>query len=308
MAFDLLPTLHPKSKHWVICVRVSRKWEYRGGTDNGPIAHMDLVLADEKGNAIYAEIPSSEIDTKSPLIQEGGIYIISRFRVSKAKSLYRPVDEPFMIEFTCYTKITPAKDMPETFPTYIYKLTPFIDLSKHAGENRNFLDVLAIITEVSSTRLVQLPNQPTPTLNRHLVLKDLSNLQVRLTLWGQRATEFTIDDIYNEEEARPIVILIVGSLMKTYAGEEYLSGNTACRWYFNPAIPEAQDFYNALHNQRLSIRRVTVPAEQTAPLQTALSLEDKCLSDLEKMDPYDFPTPPPSLEHDETPLKKTELP
>ncbi|XP_062196404.1 uncharacterized protein LOC133899434 [Phragmites australis] len=77
--------------------------------------------------------------------------------------------------------------------------------------------------------------------------------------------------------------------MKTYAGEEYLSGNTACRWYFNPAIPEAEDFYNALHNQRLSIRRVTVPAEQTAPLQTALSLEDKCLSDLEKMDPYDFP-------------------
>ena len=48
MAFDLLPTLHPKSKHWVICVRVSRKWEYRGGTDDGPILHVDLVLADEK--------------------------------------------------------------------------------------------------------------------------------------------------------------------------------------------------------------------------------------------------------------------
>ena len=92
-----------------------------------------------QGNAIYAEIPNSEIDSKSPLIQEGGIYIISRFRVSKAKSFYKPVDRPYMLEFTCYTKITPAKDVPETFPAYIYKLTPFADLPRHTGENRNFL-------------------------------------------------------------------------------------------------------------------------------------------------------------------------
>ncbi|XP_062233898.1 uncharacterized protein LOC133931088 [Phragmites australis] len=173
MPFDLLPTLHPKSKHWVICVRASRKWEYRGGTDDGPIAHVDLVLADEKGNAIYAEIPSSEIDTKSPLIQEGSIYIISRFRVSRAKSLYRPVDGPYMVEFTCYTKVTPAKDIPESFPAYIYNLTSFVDLPKHAGENKNFLDVLGILIEVSDTRLVQLPNQPAPTQNRDIVLRDL---------------------------------------------------------------------------------------------------------------------------------------
>ncbi|XP_062190822.1 uncharacterized protein LOC133894069 isoform X3 [Phragmites australis] len=289
MPFDLFPTLHPKSKHWVICARASRKWEYRGGTDDGPIVHVDLVLGDEKGNAIYAEIPSSEIDTKSPLIQEGGIYIISRFRVSKAKSLYRPVDGPYMVEFTCYTKITPAKDVPQTFPTHIYKLTPFTDLRRHIGENRNFLDVLGIITEVSDTRSVQLPNQPTPTLNRNIVLKDLSNLEIRLTLWGQRAAEFTIDAIYNEEQPEPIIILVVGTLMKSYSGEEYLSGNTACRWYFNPAILEAEHFYTVLRNQRLPIKHTTASTDQTAPMRTSLPLEDKHLNDLQAMDPYDFP-------------------
>ncbi|XP_062227408.1 replication factor A protein 1-like [Phragmites australis] len=211
MAFDLLPTLHPKSKHWVICVRVSRKWEYRGGTDDGPILHVDLVLADEKGNAIYAEIPNSEVDTKSTLIQEGGTYIISRFRVSKAKSLYRPVDGPYMIELTCFTKITPAKEVTETFPAYIYKLTTISDLRSHA-------DVLGIITAVSDTRLVQLPNQTKPTLNRDVMLKDLSSAEIKLTLWGQRATEFNIDEVYNEEETTPIIVLIVGTLMKTYRG------------------------------------------------------------------------------------------
>ncbi|XP_062181912.1 uncharacterized protein LOC133886197 isoform X1 [Phragmites australis] len=289
MTFDPLATLHPKSKHSTVCVRVSRKWEYRGGTDDGPIAHIDLVLADEKGDAIYAEIPSSEVDVISPLIEEGGIYIISRFRVSRAKSLYRPIDAPYMIEFTCYTKVYPANNLPETFPRYVYNLTPFAELPKYAGENKYFLDVLGIISEVSDTTLLQLPNQSAATLNRNIILKDLSNVEIKLTLWGQRAAEFTIDEVYNEEQGKPIVVLIVGNLMKSFAGEEYLSGNTACRWYFNPAIPEAEEFYNSTHNQRLTIKRTAAPPHQTARLQGSLQLEDKHLLDLETMDPYDFP-------------------
>jgi replication factor A1 len=48
MAFDLLPSLKVGNMRAVICVRVSRKWEYRGGTDDGPIQHVDLVLIDAK--------------------------------------------------------------------------------------------------------------------------------------------------------------------------------------------------------------------------------------------------------------------
>ncbi|KAL6858850.1 hypothetical protein ACP4OV_017852 [Aristida adscensionis] len=106
MAFDLLPVLNPRGKHWTVCVRVSRLWEYRGGTDTGDIAHLDLVLLDKEGNAMYAEIPASEVEAKRPLLEEGGVYIISRFRVSNAKSFYRPVDAKYMVEFTCYTKVS----------------------------------------------------------------------------------------------------------------------------------------------------------------------------------------------------------
>jgi hypothetical protein len=48
MGFDLLPSLKVGNMCAVVCVRVSRKWEYRGGTDDGPIQHVDLVLVDEK--------------------------------------------------------------------------------------------------------------------------------------------------------------------------------------------------------------------------------------------------------------------
>ncbi|WVZ63152.1 hypothetical protein U9M48_012810 [Paspalum notatum var. saurae] len=48
MAFDLLSSLRPRERNAVVRVRVCRKWEFRGGTDDGPIAHVDLVLVDEK--------------------------------------------------------------------------------------------------------------------------------------------------------------------------------------------------------------------------------------------------------------------
>lgn len=107
MAFDLLPALRPRQWRATICVGVCCKWEYRGGTDGGPIQHVDLVLLDEKvcpgdyynwpltkgynrlckylhaycytcfqGNIIYGEIPGNEVEAKSPLLQEDGIYVI----------------------------------------------------------------------------------------------------------------------------------------------------------------------------------------------------------------------------------------
>jgi replication factor A1 len=88
---------------------------------------------------MYGEIPEPEVDTKSPLIQEGSIYVISRFRVSNAKSGYRPVDCPYMVEITLHTTISAARtDMPG-FPEYAYSVTPIDALSVHAGDTRNFL-------------------------------------------------------------------------------------------------------------------------------------------------------------------------
>ena len=62
MAFDLLPSLKVGNMHAVILVWVSRKWEYRGGTDDGPVQHVDLVLLDEQvGQSIIGEgrLPSN---------------------------------------------------------------------------------------------------------------------------------------------------------------------------------------------------------------------------------------------------------
>ncbi|KAG0516851.1 hypothetical protein BDA96_09G037800 [Sorghum bicolor] len=218
MAFDLLPALRPRQWRSTICVRVCRKWEYHGGTDDGPIQHVDLVLLDEQGNSMYGEIPQQEVETKSPLLEEGGIYIISRFRVSNAKSGYRPVDSPYMVEFTLHTTISAAKTDLLAFPQYAYKITPIDALATHAGDTKNFLDTIGVLVEVSEAYRVRLPNKPIPILTRHIVLRDLSYSEIKITLWGERAAAFTTDGVYDASVAKPITVLFVGGLMKSYLG------------------------------------------------------------------------------------------
>jgi replication factor A1 len=88
---------------------------------------------------MYGEIPGPEVEAKSPLVEEGGVYIISRFRVSNAKSGYGPVDARYMVEFTLHTTVTAARDDVVGFPEYAYKITPINELSSHSGDTRNFL-------------------------------------------------------------------------------------------------------------------------------------------------------------------------
>jgi hypothetical protein len=48
MLFTPVAELHPQSTNVVIRVRVIRKWEFRGATNDGPLQYINLVLADEQ--------------------------------------------------------------------------------------------------------------------------------------------------------------------------------------------------------------------------------------------------------------------
>jgi len=48
MAFTFLPALQPRDKHAIVRVHVSRKWEFRGGSDDGALQYIDMVLANEQ--------------------------------------------------------------------------------------------------------------------------------------------------------------------------------------------------------------------------------------------------------------------
>uniref|UniRef100_A0A0A9I1Q7 Replication protein A OB domain-containing protein n=1 Tax=Arundo donax TaxID=35708 RepID=A0A0A9I1Q7_ARUDO len=149
-----------------------------------------------------------------------------------------------MIKITFHTRITVARNPPTTFPQILCNPITFSQVLSFLGEKKNLIDVIGVITEVVESTWAHLSSQPNPTLHRNIILKDFNDVELKITLWGQRATQFNVDNIYDPSECKPIVALFVGGLIKSYQGECYHSGNSACHWYLNPNIPEAEIFYN----------------------------------------------------------------
>ena len=88
---------------------------------------------------MHAEIPHDVVDDFNAQVQEGEIYVISRFRITNVKNYFRAVEGRYMIEFTYHTRVAVARDPPHGFPKYVYSLTPFHQLPNLVGNCRNIL-------------------------------------------------------------------------------------------------------------------------------------------------------------------------
>jgi hypothetical protein len=77
-----------------------------------------------QGGAMYAEIPENQIQSRDHIIHVNNTYVLSKFRVRPAKPSYMPFEADLMIEFTEYTIAEAAKNQLNTFPLFVYNLTP----------------------------------------------------------------------------------------------------------------------------------------------------------------------------------------
>ncbi|KAL5652353.1 hypothetical protein ACJX0J_037811, partial [Zea mays] len=240
MLFTPITELNPQKINVVIRVRVIRKWEFRGATNDGPLRHINLILADEQGTAIHAEIPAALAIEKGSLIQIDKVYEIRHFRVMPSRGYFKPVHNNLMIQFTLYTQAKVVNDPPHIFPIYIYNLTSFEKVEENV-DNRNYLiDVIGMLTQIGAPHVAGYNNS---SIVRDIFIKDISDASLKITLWGDQASGFSIDNVCNESNNKPIVIMFVGCLAKQFKGQSYLSSTTATTWYFNPNIPEAQEYY-----------------------------------------------------------------
>ncbi|KAL6622879.1 hypothetical protein ACP70R_032758 [Stipagrostis hirtigluma subsp. patula] len=290
MQMSMLKDLVPGTRrNWTVCARVSRIWDYRGGTDDGDILHVGLVLLDSEGTAMYAEIGADDVDEKKPLLAEGKIYKFQRFRVINCRPNFRPVECKFMIDITYHTLIVEEENPVNDFPLYVYTLTKFADLPGLIGENKRFIDVVGFITEVSGLEPVHFTSQRPSTVRKIVILRDGSNYQMKLILWGQRARDFNDAEIEAMGQQEPVVAIIVGALMKSYTHEPCLSGNSACHWYINPDVPEANHLLDSLHEAFEPVKRIAIEGQGSAQRPAAAQPQQKTLQELQPISPYDFP-------------------
>ncbi|PWZ37860.1 hypothetical protein Zm00014a_005131 [Zea mays] len=138
-------------------------------------------------------------------------------------------------------------------------------------------DTLGMITEVSEVRPIQLTGKS--SVYRNVFIKNLSGDMLKVTLWGNRALQFSYEPIYDQQKQDVIVVLFVGCLPKEYK---------ACHWYFNPSITEAEPYYERIHNENIKIE-LPMLSNEPVTFPNPIEREDKELKVLLESDPDSLP-------------------
>jgi len=311
MPISPLSDLNPFSRDWTVHVYVSRLWQHRGATDDGPIKHTDMVFLDAQGNHMYGEISSLLVPDFIERIREGKVYELRRFLVFAKKNYFRPVEADFMIRFSRYTAVRELSGNVMDYPLYTYALTPIDDLPAPVdlpasftgvvflitrirlillilvSQFISFIDVVGIITGVSPTTQYHSASRSTPSTKRIVYLSDLSGFEINVVLWGERATAFDGDGVLRTAQDGPVVALFVGTLVKPFEGRRSLSGGAPCRWYINEDLPEVNELLDRLKDKVPAVQSITLQGQTAAEITAQVELETKTLAELAALDIYD---------------------
>lgn len=86
----------------------------------------------------------------------------------------------------------------------------------------------------------------------------------------------------------PVSAIFVGMLMRSFQGENFLSGNSACRWYISPDDPLANNLvtsYSERFEPTVYIEGAAEPVRAAVPSN---QIQHTTLAQLSAMSPYQF--------------------
>ncbi|KAM0832332.1 hypothetical protein ACQ4PT_064970 [Festuca glaucescens] len=286
MAVNLLSEIHSRSNQWTISVLISRMWHYRGGTDEGPLQHTDVVLIDQEGNHMYDELPPATSERLKDVLEEGKVFIIRKFMCNDSKPSFRPVESLFMVQFTRYTTVQEMPALVDTYPFCTYSLTSFADIPAAVSRPARFVDVIGKIEMVSDIVPVQSIYQTAPSNTRTIILKDQLGNELRLVLWGERALEFDAEAVRAMGVNEPVIAIFVGTLTKMSHGVKSLSGGSACRWYIDEDIPDINLFRESLGPQFVPLAAYVPTGPGAIVPRVFEAPTEKTTQELNDVDPF----------------------
>ena len=185
-----IEALSPYSHKWTIKARCTSKgqiktWHNRNG--EGKLFSVNLL--DESGE-IRATLFNDQCDSWYDIFEEGHVYYISSpCRVQIAKKQFSNVNNDYELTFERDTVVEKAEEQ-DGVPQVRFNFTSIADLQ--TVEKDTTIDVIGILKEVNETSQITSKTTSKPYDKRELTLVDNTGYSVRLTVWGNTATNFEV--------------------------------------------------------------------------------------------------------------------
>ncbi|GAU30598.1 hypothetical protein TSUD_392890 [Trifolium subterraneum] len=219
-------------------VRITRLWDTWNVSKRKGMISIDMVLMDEKHNYIHGTIPSRSAHLFKDVLQEGKVYEIDTFAISKNKKTYIIVENnTSMLQFSVSTKFTPQEYDDGKIPRYVFEFVPFEELHKRFGNDAH-ADVIGVIVDIAPVEERKTVYGKTDIMS--LYIRNESGDIFKVTLWDDYVSKFDKKfKKYKHTTLEPNVAIFTSILVKQYQGEFLVNSSRSTTIYINIDIPEA---------------------------------------------------------------------
>ncbi|GJS46293.1 putative reverse transcriptase domain-containing protein [Tanacetum coccineum] len=135
-----------------------------------------------------------------------GFYFIFKFGISsllhhvvtaiadrmRGWMLFRPLAREVYVQFSRYTRVVPSYTPLEAFPRFLFEFVEYENLKDHYNDDKYLTNVIGILTEWGPLMEKTGNNAYVNSNVRNVVIHDLSDNRVHVTIWGKLASKFMI--------------------------------------------------------------------------------------------------------------------
>ena len=186
-----IESLSPYAHKWTIRARVSKKSPIREWhNQKGEGRLFSVTLIDESGEIRATAFHSAgdNFDKWFELLQEGSVYYISSpCAVKFANKKFSQANNDYELTFERDTLIEKAHDQ-TNIPTLRYNFTSIEDLQK--VEKDTVIDCVGVVKEIGEVGNITSKTTGKAFDKREITIVDDTRHEVRLTVWGDMATNF----------------------------------------------------------------------------------------------------------------------
>lgn len=185
-----IEALSPYAHKWTIKARCTHKSDVKEWHNkNGQGKLFSVTLMDDSGE-IRATGFTDSVDALYDVFQENQVYYISApCAVKLAKKQFSTVNNDYELTFERETVVEKAENTDDV-PQVRYNFTPIGELT--SVENQTTIDTIGVLKEVGEVSEITSKTTSKPYAKRELTLVDSTLSSVRLTIWGNTATQFDV--------------------------------------------------------------------------------------------------------------------
>ncbi|WJX68328.1 hypothetical protein P8452_52706 [Trifolium repens] len=144
--YESIIAINDRKNKWCFFARIIGLWKCTDPNNSDMPLKIDLVLQDNYGHKIDAQIGRDLIPKFHDCVKEDGVYIMYNFHVTLNHLEVKTTSHTYYLNFTNHTRIKVVDD--ETVPMYSYFFShPSTFLSKNY-RSENLVDVIGMLSKV----------------------------------------------------------------------------------------------------------------------------------------------------------------